>query len=99
MYIRFKWVLDCKRVAFFFLKISKEIGRAWRAREPHTPVGERKLKTYSLSPVSISVFSLVPDLFLFDCLRVLEHAKIRTVLQSKWVPICLPVIVILFYVT
>ena len=39
------------------------------AREPHTP------------PVSLSVFSLVPDL-LFDCSRVLEYAKIRTVLQS-----------------
>ena len=35
----------------------------------------------SLSPVSLSVFSLVPDL-LFDCSRVLEYAKIRTVLQS-----------------
>ena len=35
----------------------------------------------ALSPVSLSVFSLVPDL-LFYCSRVLEHAKIRTVLQS-----------------
>ena len=34
-----------------------------------------------LSPVSLSVFSLVPDL-LFDCSRVLEYAKMRTVLQS-----------------
>ena len=32
-------------------------------------------------PVSLSVFSLVPDL-LFNCSRVLEDAKIRTVLQS-----------------
>ena len=37
-------VVDCKTVGFF-LKISKEIGKAWRtslmreAREPHTPVG------------------------------------------------------------
>ena len=36
--------VDCKTVGFFFLKISKEIGKAWRkslkreAREPHTPV-------------------------------------------------------------
>ena len=30
----------------------------------------------------LSVFSLIPDL-LFDCSRVLEYAKIRTVLQSK----------------
>ena len=55
---------------FFFLKISKEIGKAWReARESLSP------------PVSLSVFSLVPDL-LFDCSRVLEYTKIRTVLQS-----------------
>ena len=31
--------------------------------------------------LSLSVFSLVPDL-LFDCSRLLEYAKIRTVLQS-----------------
>ena len=36
-----------------------------------------------LSPVSLSVFSLVRDL-LFDCSRVLEYAKIRTVLQSNY---------------
>ena len=36
-----------------------------------------------LSPVSLSVFSLIPDL-LFDCSRVLEYAKIRTVLQSTY---------------
>ena len=34
------------------------------------------------SPVSLSVFSLVPDI-LFDCSRVLQYAKIRTVLQSR----------------
>ena len=34
------------------------------------------------SPVSLSVFSLVPDL-LFDCSRLLEYAKIRTFLQSS----------------
>ena len=34
-------------------------------------------------PVSVSVFSLVPDLF-FDCSRLLEYAKIRTVLQSRF---------------
>jgi len=55
----------------FFLKISKEIGKVWRKR---------------LSPVSLSVFSLIPDL-LFDCSCVLEDAKIRTVLQSKYNPI------------
>ena len=36
----------------------------------------------ALSPVSLSVFSLIPDL-LFDCSRVLECAKIWTVLQSR----------------
>ena len=59
-------VVDCKTVGFF-LKISKEIGKAWRK---------------SLSLVSLSVFSLIPDL-LFDCSRVLEYAKMRTVLQSN----------------
>ena len=64
--------LDCKTVGFF-LKISKEIGKAWRKslaraqREPHTPLA-------SHSPVSLSFFSLVPDL-LFDCSRVLEYAE------------------------
>ena len=38
---------------------------------------------FFLSPVSLSVFSLVPDL-LFDFSRVLEYAKIRTVLQSNF---------------
>ena len=42
----------------------------------------RREKKKRLSPVSLSVFSLVPDL-LFDCSRLLEYAKIRTVLQSK----------------
>ena len=35
----------------------------------------------SLSPVSLYVFSLVPDL-LFDCSPVLEYAKILLFLQS-----------------
>ena len=70
---------------FFFLKISKEIDKAWRksrtreARKPHTPVA-------SLPSLAL-VFSLVPDL-LFDSSRVLEHAKIRTVLQSSVLMIC-----------
>ena len=67
-------LVDCKTVDFF-LKISKELGIAWRksltreAREPHTPVFLASL------PVSLSVFSLVPDL-LFDCSRVLEQEPI-----------------------
>ena len=43
------------------------------AREPHTPYGRVE---------ALSVFSLFPDL-LFHCSRVLEYAKIRTVLQSR----------------
>ena len=35
-----------------------------------------------------SLTRLVPDL-LFDCSRVLEYAKIRTVLQSKAIPLFL----------
>ena len=64
-----RFTVDCKTVGFF-LKISKEIGEAWRKSltrgEPREP-------------------SLVPHL-LFDCsrARVLEYAKIRTVLQSSF---------------
>ena len=63
----------------FFLKIGKEIGKAWR-KSPTRAIGRE-----CLSPVSLSVFSLVPDL-LFDYSRVLEYEKIRTVLQSTWSP-------------
>ena len=55
------------------------------AREPYTPVGPvRREKKKRLSPLSLSVFSLVPDL-LFDCSCVLERAKIvlQDVLQSR----------------
>ena len=48
--------LDCKTVGFF-LKISKEIGKAWR----NSPT--RSLTRPCLSPVSLSVFSLIPDLY------------------------------------
>ena len=65
--------LDCKTVGFF-LKISKEIGKAWRK-------SLTRAKRASLTRPT-GVFSLIPDL-LFDCSRVLEDAKIRTVLQSK----------------
>ena len=69
-------LLDCKTVGFF-LKIIKEIGKAWRK--------SLTLKKRTSSPVSLSVFSLVPDL-LFDCSPLLEYAKIRTVLQSSTLP-------------
>ena len=68
--------LDCKTVGFFFHKISKEIGKAWR---------KSLTRTKRASVTRLSVFSLVPDL-LFDCSLVLEYAKIRTVLQSKSKP-------------
>ena len=44
---------------------------------------QRTVRILRVSPqVLLSVFSLVPDLLL-DCSRVLEYAKIRTVLQSS----------------
>ena len=51
---------------------------------------EKKIKVFlaRLSPVSLSVFSLVPDL-LSDCSRVLEYAKIRTVLQQSFTSLTL----------
>ena len=68
--------VDCKAVGFF-LEISKKIGKAWR--KSFTRAELASLARHS--PVSLSVFSLVSDL-MFDCLRVLEQAKIRTDLQS-----------------
>ena len=65
----------------FFLKISKEIGKAWR-KSLEREARERKAREKRLSPVSLSVFNLVPDLS-FDCSRVLQYAKIRSVLQSR----------------
>ena len=46
--------IDCKTVFSFFLKISNEIGKAWRksyvreAREPHTPVFLASLPSLAL---------------------------------------------------
>ena len=56
--------------------MSKEIGKAWR---------KSLMRTKRASLTRLSVLSLVPDL-LFDCSRVLEYAKIQTVLQSKSKP-------------
>ena len=58
--------LDCKTVGFFSKTVKKSVKSDARAR----------------LTVSLSLFSLVPDL-LFDCSRVLEYAKIWTVLQSN----------------
>lgn len=58
-------------------------------REPYKPVGrvgERKKSVFLASlpmPVSLSVFSFAPGL-LFDCLRLPEYSKVRTVLQSNY---------------
>ena len=63
--------IDCKTVGFF-LKISKEIGKAWRkslTRAKRASHGRVRLEKKN---------SLIPDL-LFDWSRVLEYAKIRTV--------------------
>ena len=68
-------MVDCKTVGFF-LKISKEIVKAWRKSLTRALKRARREKK--------PVFSLVPDL-LFDCSGVLEYAKIRTVLQSMTV--------------
>ena len=60
------------------------IACGWEKRVIRTKItyAKRTVRIFSVSPqVSLSVFSLVPDLS-FDCSRVLEYAKIRTVLQS-----------------
>ena len=64
---------------FFFSKsVEKSVKRAVRVLR-----AQSARVSFSVSPqVSLSVFSLVPDL-LFDCSRVHEYAKIRTVLQSR----------------
>ena len=69
----FTTVVDCKTVGFI-PKISKEIGKA---------CGVRVLRARS---ARASHANLVSDL-LFDCSRVLEYAKIRTVLQSTTVAV------------
>ena len=57
------------------IKRGVRVLHARSARASHAP------SHWRLSPVSLSVFSLVPDLS-FDCSRILEYVKIRTVLQS-----------------
>ena len=71
--------VDCKTVGRFFLKISKEIVKAWRKSVTRAKRASLT-RPQRLSPVSLSVLSLFPDL-LFDSSSVLEYAKIRTVLQ------------------
>ena len=80
--------LDCKTVGFFFSKsVKKSVKRGVRVLRARSARASHALRACEargkkrLSPVSLSVFSLVPDL-LFDCSRALEYAKIRTVLPS-----------------
>ena len=65
--------LDCKTVVFFFLKISKEISKAWC---------KRVLRARPACETSFFFIVIFSDL-LFDCSRVLEYSKIRTVLQTS----------------
>ena len=62
-----------KQSGFFFLKISKEIGKAWC---------KRVLRARRACGASFFFLIIFSDL-LFDCSRVLEYAKIQTVLQTS----------------
>ena len=73
-------LLTAQQLGFFSKSEKKWVKRGVRVlRALHTRVRRR-------SPVSLSVFSLVPDLF-FDCSRALENAKIRTILQSSTIEV------------
>ena len=68
--------MDCKTVVFI-LKISKEIGKVWFKSltcAKGEKAREKKTDCQRLSPVSLSVFSLVPDLF-FDLRAYLNKQK------------------------
>ena len=56
------------------------IARGWEKRVIRTNItyAKRTVRIFSVSPQSRSLFSAS-----FDCSRVLEYAKIRTVLQSR----------------
>ena len=66
--------LDCRTVGFFLKTVKKD--KVWRKS-----LTRAKRASLICPSVSLTVFSLSPDL-LFECSRVLEYAKIRTVLQS-----------------
>ena len=86
--------LDCKTVGFF-RKISKEIGKA-RSKSFTRAELASLTRPRKKNPLSLSVFSLVSDL-LFDCSRVLEQAKIRTVSQSLFYKLAVPQLRTEFY--
>ena len=61
------------------------IARGWEKRVIRTNItyAKRTVRIFSVSPQSHSPFSASFQTFLFDCSRLLEYAKIRTVLQSN----------------
>ena len=62
--------LQNSRVFFFSKSVKKSVKRGVRV------LSAKRAREKRLSPVSLSVFNLVPDLS-FDCSRVLQYAKIR----------------------
>ena len=71
-----------KQSVFSSKSVKKSVTRGVRVLCARTARASHARSIFQrLSPVSLSVFSLVPHL-LFDCSLVLEYAKIRTVLQS-----------------
>ena len=74
------FLVDCKQSFFFSKSVKKSVECGVRVLCERSSLASHALRR--LFPVSLYVFSLVPDL-LFDCFRVLECAKMRTVLQSS----------------
>ena len=76
--------MDCNTVGFFFLKISKEIDKAWRKSRRACEARELILTACgSVSPQSPSLFSASFQTFCLTFCFVLEYAKIRIVLQKE----------------
>ena len=78
-------MVQTAKQSIFFSKLVKLGVRVLSARSARKSHARKACEGVfqRLSRVSLSVFSLVPDL-LFDCSRVLEYAKTRTVLQSRY---------------
>ena len=84
---QYRKYLDCKTVVFFHFRKARSavsVILACEAREPHTPVRVRRER---LSPFSLSVSTLAPDLsFEYYFTVSLAFAKNTTVLQSRKYP-------------
>ena len=65
-----------KQSVFSSKSVKKSVNRGVRNLK------RAKRASLTLSPISLSVLSLVPDL-LFDCSRVLKYVKIGTVKVDK----------------